>query len=333
MRTMYRLSEFKWVAQKGAEQAVSDLLQPAVRFTRKDLGFPPLSYETRDVALSKKQKDAYDAMKKDLEIWTVNNRRIDAVNEGVLRGKLIQIACGAVYGADHEVHEMDAAPRLAALDDIIEEAGGKLLVFAALTSIVKLITLHISKNVSCEYINGDVGATQRNKIIQNFVGSRDPQVLVADPRTMAHGLNLSVVFNGSLVLGRWTVWNFTSRPMPGSTAPDQCGVVIHLASSPVEREIYRRLQEKKTLQGAILELLKRWMMFKIEKKVAIPDSGYVKWPFNNMIVGDSFSVPVTDATITRAHRRRGAAAYARKRNGRKYVVRAVDGGRRCWRTL
>lgn len=255
MRTMYRQSEFKWRASKGAEQAVYELLQPAVRFTRKDMGFPPVTYETRDVELSKKQKDAYAAMKKDLELWTHDGRRIDAVNEGVLRTKLIQIACGAVYGADGTVHDMDAKNKLDALDDIIEESDGKIIVFSPFTSTINMLSSHISKTVSCAVVNGETAFAQRNKIFQDFTGTSDPRVLIADARAMGHGIDLrpasTVVWFGPI-----DSLEYYEQANSRVDGPDTCAVVIHLASSPVEREIYRRLQEKKTLQGAILDLLR-----------------------------------------------------------------------------
>ena len=255
MRTMNRVSEFKWVPRPGAEQAVFDLLQPAIRFTRKELGFPPLSYETRDIELSAKQKQAYEAMRKDLEIWTHDGRRIDAVNEAALRTKLIQIACGAVYGADHKVYDVDARPRLDMLNDIIEEAGGKILVFAPLTSVINMIHSHIHKNVGCEIINGTVGAGARNKIFARFKSDPRLRVLIADPRTMAHGLNLveaqTIVWFGPI--DSLELYLQANARIDG---PNSAGVVIHLASTPVEREIYKRLQEKHSLQGAILDLLR-----------------------------------------------------------------------------
>lgn len=255
MRTMNRVSEFKWVPRPGAEQAVFDLLQPAIRFTRKELGFPPLSYETRDIELSPKQKQAYEAMRKDLEIWTHDGRRIDAVNEAALRTKLIQIACGAVYGADHKVYDVDAKPRLEMLDDIIDEAGGKILVFAPLTSVINMIHSHIHKNVGCEIVNGTVGAGARNKIFARFKSDPRLRVLIADPRTMAHGLNLTEAQTicWFCPIDSLELYLQANARIDG---PNSAGVVIHLSSTPVEREIYKRLQEKHSLQGAILDLLR-----------------------------------------------------------------------------
>ena len=41
-----------------------------------------------------------------------------AANEGVLRSKLIQISCGAVYDGNHDAHFIDAKPRM----DVLHEA-------------------------------------------------------------------------------------------------------------------------------------------------------------------------------------------------------------------
>ena len=80
-------------------------------------------------------------------------------------------------------------------------------------------------------------------------------MLIADPSTMAHGLDFSCADTA--------VW---FAPVDDNEKYEQArdrivgaksaGLVIHLASTPVEREIYRRLQEKQTLQGAILDLLR-----------------------------------------------------------------------------
>lgn len=262
-RTMSRVSEFKWRPIPGADRVVAEWLQPSVRFTRKELGFPPLSYETRDVPMSPMQKQAYDAMKKDLEIVTATGQKIDAVNEAALRTKLIQIACGAVYGPEHEVHKIDAKPRLDELTDIIEEAGGKILIFAPLTSVINLIHSHISKTVfkptdgvsRCERVNGEVSSAKRNKIFTDFQDGNVLRVIVADPRTMAHGLNLTAA-STIVWYGPTDSLELYEQANARIDGPGAAGVVIHLSSTPVEREIYRRQQEKQALQGSILALLR-----------------------------------------------------------------------------
>ena len=68
-------------------------------------------------------------------------------------------------------------------------------------------------------------------------------------------------------------------------------------------------------------------MYQIEKTVSIPAS-IGKYPFSEMQVGDSFFVPVGDATRAQVS---NAASPWGKKHGRRFTVRTVDGGCRCWR--
>ena len=71
------------------------------------------------------------------------------------------------------------------------------------------------------------------------------------------------------------------------------------------------------------------MNYKIEKAIEVPPiktGRYTKYPFHEMNIGDSFF-----AIDIPAENLRSAASYFGLRNKRKYMVRKVDGGVRCWR--
>lgn len=71
-------------------------------------------------------------------------------------------------------------------------------------------------------------------------------------------------------------------------------------------------------------------MYKVEKNVPIPtDSRAAKYPFGGMQVGDSFFVPVEDATYTSVA---GSAYGYARRHGMKMSVAKEDTGTRVWRT-
>jgi hypothetical protein len=72
--------------------------------------------------------------------------------------------------------------------------------------------------------------------------------------------------------------------------------------------------------------------FKIEQGIEIPPrrSGALKYPFDQMNVGDSFFIP-EDSSVKPANVSNSAQAYG-KQTGRKFTVRRVEGGYRCWRT-
>lgn len=253
--TMQQVSAFKWVPRAGSQELAKKLLSPAVRFAIEDcVDLPECTVQARDVELSAEQKKALKTMKDDLQVQ-IGHGTINAANEGVLRLKLIQIACGAVYDANREVHLIDASSRIGTLEEILEEAPGKVIVFAPLTSVVHMLHTKLSKKWSSAVINGQVPQGQRSEIFQKFQGEKDPQILIADPGTMAHGLTLTAA--------RTIVWyaptDRTEIYLQANKRIHRPGqkfttAIVQIAATATEREIYRRLEANESMQGVILKL-------------------------------------------------------------------------------
>lgn len=72
-------------------------------------------------------------------------------------------------------------------------------------------------------------------------------------------------------------------------------------------------------------------MFQIEKNIPVPSIriSSLDFPFKDMEVGDSFSVPVKNRSSVRT----AATAYSKGNIGTTFVVRVVDAENvRIWRT-
>jgi SNF2 family DNA or RNA helicase len=256
-RVMQKISLYKWIPKAGSHAEAHKLLQPSVRFAISDcVDLPPCTVQSRDVELSPAQSTAYKDMKKDLQIMAAKGP-ITAQNEAVLRLKLLQISCGAIYGADREIHHVDAAPRLKALREIMEQCNEKIIVFAPFTSVVHMLYRELKKDYSVEVINGEVPAKKRNEVFADFMGGTNPRVLVADPGTMSHGLTLTTAST--------IVWyaptDRTETYLQANKRIDRPGqtkatTIVQLAATPVEREIYRRLEANETMQGLVLQMAK-----------------------------------------------------------------------------
>jgi SNF2 family DNA or RNA helicase len=256
-RVMVKVTQWKWVPKQGAHEAAHKLMQPAVRFAISDcIDLPPCTVQQRDVDLSPEQNKAYKEMKRDLVLQAAKGP-ITAANEAALRLKLLQIACGAVYGANREIHMVSAQPRVKALREIIEQCNEKIIIFAPFTSVVHMLHRELKKDYSVEIINGEVSATKRNEVFAAFMGAQHPRVLVADPGTMSHGLTLTAAST--------IVWyaptDRTETYLQANKRIDRPGqvhatTIVQLAATPVEREIYRRLESNETLQGLVLALAK-----------------------------------------------------------------------------
>lgn len=258
-RTMFQVSNFRWLPRANAAETVRQALSPAVRFSREEcIDLPECVVETRDVALSPTQEKAYKELKRDLQVVLKGGKTITAVNEASLRIKLLQITSGAVYGANREVHKTDAAPRLAVLKEVIDEAGAKIIVFASFTSVVDMLAFELRQTYgenTVARVYGDTSQSARSEIFWKFEADTDPRIIVADPGTMSHGLTL--VAASTIV---W--WGPTDRLETYQQAnarinrPGQKNrmLIVRLAGTKIEAEIYRRLEEKSSLQGVILKL-------------------------------------------------------------------------------
>jgi len=76
------------------------------------------------------------------------------------------------------------------------------------------------------------------------------------------------------------------------------------------------------------------MAFAIDKGIPLPSDGKTKYPCERLEVGDSFLVPFKEGESHEATDKRVRAAcygYSSKLK-RKFLVRVVDGGIRCWRS-
>ncbi len=252
---MYQVSQFQWVPRSGAHEEAKKLLQPSIRYEMRECtDVPPCTEQMRDVELSAEQAKLYKELKRDLTLQ-LEKGVVTAVNQAALRLKLIQISCGALYDTDHRVTRVDCAPRMAVLREVIEEAARKVIIFTPLTSVVHLLYGEL-KEYSRAMINGEVPPKVRDEIFQRFQTTADPQILIADPSTMSHGLDL---FAASVVCwygatDRTELYLQANRRIdrPGQTVST---TIVQLAATPVEREIFRRCATNTSMQGAILELV------------------------------------------------------------------------------
>ena len=96
-RVMTQVTRFKWVPKHNSQDAVYSVLQPAIRFAKNDcLDLPEVTYQTREVPLSKNVQKYYKELKKEFLIEAAGEE-ITSVNAAANMTKLLQISGGAVY--------------------------------------------------------------------------------------------------------------------------------------------------------------------------------------------------------------------------------------------
>lgn len=255
-KVMNKIGQWKWIPKPESYELVAEVLQPSIRFTRDEcLDLPETIMQTREVKMTQEQQKHYKEMLKSL-VTEVAEGKITAVNEAIKMQKLIQIACGCAYDSTGKPIELDCAPRISALKEVIDEAGGKIIVFVPLTGVLHILRRELSKHYSVAVVNGAVSANERNVIFKNFQNENEPQILLAHPATMAHGLTLTASSN--------IVWYgpITSNEMytQANGRIERIGKkhvsnVIHIEATIIERKLYERLSSKQKIQGLLLDFI------------------------------------------------------------------------------
>lgn len=254
---MRQITQFKWVARQDANDIIYKMMQPSIRYSLDDcVDLPEQTFITRDVEMTTEQKKAYKDMMSRLATDYAGGQ-ILAVNEAVKANKLIQICCGVAYGTDGEAVVIPSGPRMDALKELIDESSGKVIVFVPLTAALEAVAKELRKTTTVEVVHGETSKTERDRIFSAFQKTDDPRVLVANAAAMSHGLTLTaattIVWYAPVHSNEIYEQACARVRRPGQT---KTTVIAHISGSDVERRVYKRLQEKQSMQGILLEMMK-----------------------------------------------------------------------------
>jgi SNF2 family DNA or RNA helicase len=256
-KVMRQVTQFKWAPRPEATDVIYNMMQPAIRFSLDDCtDLPEQTFMTREVELTAEQKKAYKDMLSKLATEYAGGQ-ILAVNEAIKANKLIQIACGVAYGTGGEEVVLPSKPRLDVLKEVIEESEGKVIVFVPLTGALESVAEELRKDWTVETVHGGTSKNERDQIFANFQKQVDPRVLVANAATMSHGLTLTaattIVWYAPVHSNEVYEQACARVRRPGQT---RTTVIVHIAGSDIERRVYKRLQDKQSMQGLLLDMMK-----------------------------------------------------------------------------
>lgn len=255
--TMLKVGMFKLIPRAGCEEHVQRILSPAVRYRTEDcIDLPPTVYQTREVELSRDQARMYKEMLNQFSV-EVGGGYVNAVNEADKQNKLLQILCGFIYGHD-ESTRIEAGPRLKIVTELLEEIDGKIIIYVPYIELISILREEIEKHATIEVVTGETSKNRRNDIFSAFQNDAAPRVLLAHPKTMAHGLTLTAAAT--------ILWY---APYPSNEIYEQANGrivrpsqtrttnIIHVEGTTLERKIYSRLKDRQALQGSLLELIQK----------------------------------------------------------------------------
>jgi len=254
---MQKVTTFRWIPRPDALETCRKILQPSIRFSLdecKDL--PDTNFVGRKSELTPQQKKAFKEMQ-EKAVTFFSGTEVAAPNAAVVLGKMLQICCGVVYSDASRV-EIDASDRYNTFTELIDEIGGKVIVFCPLRGVQDWLYESLKKGgYDVATVHGDVSKTDRNQIFNDFQHTDSIRVLLAHPKVAAHGLTLTrakdiIWFAPIYSLEQYEQANARIRRLSteGKTT------VWHIYATSFEAELYRRLRQKQRVLGEFLDLVK-----------------------------------------------------------------------------
>lgn len=262
--THYRLAFFDnpdrqgwaWVPRHGAPEEIYKRLEPlTLRMSAEDyLSLPDLVMNTVEVTLPAAARKVYDQMEIAL-LAQVAGGTVVASNAAAATGKCRQIANGGIYTAPGKWAEVHRA-KLEATEEIVEELNGQPVIVAYEFD-------HDRERLQAAFpgaphIGGGVPAGRFREIEAAWNRGEIP-VLLAQPQSVAHGLNLQR--GGSHLIFHSLTWNLEDydqiiRRIYRQGQEKRVFVHHIVARDTVDEAIMLLLAKKDRTQRALLDALK-----------------------------------------------------------------------------
>ena len=259
---MYKVSQFKWVPKRNAQEVVHNILQPAIRFEKDQcLDLPKVTYLDRESPLTAQQKKYYEKLKKQMTMEAAGEQ-ITAVNAATNLNKLLQISGGAVYSDTKETIRFDVSKRLNAILEVIEEASHKVLVFVPFTHTIELLQDFLDvKKITSTIISGKVNLNKRSERIKQFQTEEDPRVLIIQPQAASHGLTLTaantIIWYAPVTSVKTYLQANARIDRPGQ---NNAMNVVHISGSAVEKRLYSMLRDNIDNHNKVIDLYRQELL-------------------------------------------------------------------------
>lgn len=241
---------FTYKLKPGSEEAIREKISDiCISLKQSDyVKLPPLMTTNRKVILPPKAVKAYREMERDM-FTQLPEGEISAANAGVVAGKLLQVASGAVYGEDGNYLAVHKA-KIEALEEIEElSCDDNLLVFYNFIHEKELILKNFPH---AKVLSGPEDITAWN--------NGEIKMLLTHPASAGYGLNLQK--GGHTVVWFSPTWNLEQYEQANARlyrqGQNEPVSVIHIiAKDSIDEVVLMALSRKDKTQSALLEALQK----------------------------------------------------------------------------
>lgn len=242
---------YEWIPREGAEDQIYERISDVCMSMKAAdwLSVPPVTVVDHKVDLTAKERALYRQMCRDQIVKLESGDPVVATSAGVLAGKLLQMANGAVYDEDGGVN-LFHEHKLECLQEILESTDEPVMVFYWFKHDLERLREYFAK-VGPREIKGpeDIAAWNRGEV----------RLLLAHPASMGHGLNLQD--GGRIIVWYGLTWSLELYQQANARLHRQGqkkNVQVHriLCDHTVDLDVVRSLEDKEGGQESMLEAVK-----------------------------------------------------------------------------
>ena len=258
---------FSYAPKPGAEESIYKKISDiCISMKAEDyLQLPDVTYNTVPVILDNKAMKDYEELERQMILQLDDSKTIDVTSAAALSNKLLQLANGAIYDENRNVHEIHKC-KIEAFLELVEKLNGKsALVFynfqhdlERIQEVLKKLNLRVRVLKKVE----DQDAWNRGEI----------DILLTHPASSAYGLNLQEGGNHVIWFGlNWSLELYQQANKRLHRQGQKEKVIIHhlIVQDTRDEDVMRALNSKGDVQDALLESLK----VRIEKYKAVQRNG------------------------------------------------------------
>lgn len=246
---------YSYEAKPGTEQSILEKISDiCISMKAEDyLQLPDITYHEIPVELDPKALKAYTDLERQMVLALPEEETdISVASAAALSNKLLQLANGAIYDEDRQVHEIHGC-KIEAFLELIESLQGK-------PALVFYNYQHDRERI-LKALNGKNLRVRELKTTQDEDdwNSREIDVLLTHPASSAYGLNLQQ--GGNHVIWFGLTWNYELYTQANKRLHRQGQtekVIIHhlVCSGTRDTDVMEALHRKDDVQNWVMESLK-----------------------------------------------------------------------------
>lgn len=237
-----RTQVYSWRLRSGKREEMDRVIED-ICFAVPAEGLPEITYNVVPVALEPEERESYEELEREYLLDTPGGV-VTVANAAVLSSKLMQLTGGRIYAEDRAVLDVHNA-KFDALDTILAEAGGPVLVFYAFKSEAE----DIARRTGARELRTPADIAEWN--------AGQIPVAVMHPQS-AYGLNLQD--GGCTIVWFTLTWSqefFEQANARLARQGQKNAVIVHLLCVPdsVDEDCWAALQERDANQARQIHAL------------------------------------------------------------------------------